>query len=249
MVTRPPSPTRVDSSISRTAKDLERRSDTAALLCLPLALAVCGEGKRAKPARSEAQPSEVQRNDQAAPEAVPSDATPEAERTPTDFWLLREFDWGDTKETVYESAEYTDGFLCYRHELREHCAFVKTRVDGEELLANFHFVDDRLWRADILTPELDEAQATEHLERVWKLLAAYVTRFQGEASAQAAFGDWKQLTPGQMHVTHRWLQPKQEIRVVIGRAAGETQGWFAAVRVVDPKWAMSEPQFVADAKK
>jgi hypothetical protein len=217
-----------------------RRSDTAVLLCLSFAFVVCGgEAKTEAPA---AEPAAAE----AAPAAL--DVTPEAERKPTDFWLFREFDWGDSKETVYESVEYTDGFLCYRHQLREHCAFVKTRVDGEELLANFRFVDGVLWRADILTPDLEEAQAADHLERVWKLLAAYVTRFQGEAPEQAAFGDWRAIAPGEMRVTHRWVRPEQEIRIVVGHSQGEKPGWFTAVRVVDPKWAAHEPQFVADAK-
>jgi hypothetical protein len=224
-----------------------RRTDTAMLLCLPFALVVCGGDPEPGASAPAPEPTAVEAG--AAADAAPAETPPPAaEARPTEFWLLREFDWGDTKETVYESVEYTDGFLCYRHKLREHCAFVKTRVDGEELLANFHFVDDVLWRADIVTPELDEVQAAEHLERVWKLLAAYVTRFQGEAPEQASFGDWKQLTPGQMRVTHRWVQPKQELRIVVGRGKGDAPGWFTAVRAVDPKWAPHEPQFVADAK-
>jgi hypothetical protein len=219
-----------------------RRPDTAVLL-LAFALIACGgdDKTEANAPGQEAAAAE-------APSAPAAAALAQAERKPTEFWLFKEFDWGDSKETVYESVDYTDGFLCYRHKLREHCAFVKTRVDGEDLLANFHFVDGVLWRADILTPDLDETQAAEHLERVWKLLTGYVTRFQGEAPEQAAFGDWKAIPPGQMRVTHRWVQPTQEIRIVVGHSQAENQGWFTAVRVVDPKWAMHEPAFVADPK-
>ena len=221
-----------------------RIADTALLPCLLLALAACS-GERSP----EGVPGAAPEATAAQPSAGEAPATPAAPAVPpTDVWLLREFDWGDSKEIVYESVDYTPGFICYRHKLREHCVFVKTRVDGEELLANFHFVDEKLWRADILTPDLDPAQAAEHLERVWKLLAAYVTRFQGEAPEQAALGDWKALGAGQMRVTHRWVQPKQEIRVVVGRSKEEAPRWFTAVRVVDPKWAHAEPAFGAEAK-
>lgn len=217
-----------------------RFADTALLPCLLLALVACSGEKTPDAAPAAA----------AEPSAAETAATPAAPPVPpTDSWLFREFDWGDTKEIVYESVDYTPGFICYRHKLRENCVFVKTRVDGEELLANFYFVDDKLYRADILTPDLDEAQATEHLERVWKLLAAYVTRMQGAASEQTEFGDWKALTPGQIRVTHRWVQPTQEIRVVVGRSQDDASGWFTAVRAVDPKWAHSEPAFGADTKK
>jgi hypothetical protein len=227
--------------------------DRVALLCLLCALAACGAERDPEPvtpapaAAEAAPPSEVA---DAAAEATPAPPPPDAPVVPpTDFWLFQEFDWGDSEEVVYESAEYTDGFLCYRHKLREHCAFVKTRVDGEELLARFHFVDDVLYRADILTPDLDEAQSKEHLERVWKILAGYTTRLQGEAPEQASFPDWTAFVPGDIRVTHRWVQPEQEIRIVVARAeGGGTPRWYTAMRVVDPKWAPHEPKFVADAK-
>jgi hypothetical protein len=158
----------------------------------------------------------------------------------TDRWLLEEFDWGDSKNVTYETVHYTDGFLCYRHRLREHCAFVKTLVDGEELLAKFQFVDDALWRIEILTPDLDASQAAPHLERVWNLLAAYVTRFQGEAAAQSAFPEWKSLAPGELRVTHHWKLPDQEVRVLVGRSPG-AEKWFTAARFTDPNWVKVEP--------
>jgi len=161
--------------------------------------------------------------------------------TLTDRWLLEEFDWGDSKNVTYETVQYIDGFLCYRHRLREHCAFVKTLVDGEELLAKFQFVDDALWRIEILTPDLDASQAAPHLERVWKLLAAYVTRFQGEASEQSPFPEWKSLAAGELRVTHHWKLPDQEIRILVGRSAGDVEKWFTSARFTDPKWVKVEP--------
>jgi hypothetical protein len=222
----------------------------AARFALLLALAGCGGEREAAPAPAARAPAEPVAAADAQPVGPPAPA-PDAANAPlpppTDFWLLREFDWGDSEDTVYESVDYTDGFLCYRHKLREHCAFVKTRVDGEELLANFHFAKKRLYRADILTPDLDVEQAQMHLERVWKLLVAYVTRFQGEAPEQAAFPDRTKLAPGEIRVTHHWSKPEQEIRIVVARAEDGSPRWYTAVRVVDPKWVAQEPVFVADA--
>jgi hypothetical protein len=156
-------------------------------------------------------------------------------------WLLAEFAWGDSKNLTYESVHYTDGFVCFRHKLREHCAFVKTRVDGEELLAKFLFADDKLWRIDILTPDLERSQAEPHLERVWKLLAAYVARFHGEAPEREPFPDWQALGPKEERVTHRWQLADQEIRIVVGRSPGTPEKWFTAARFIDPKWAKRTP--------
>lgn len=211
-----------------------KRFTAAAPFCIALALAACTAEPDAGAEQAPAAAREAQSAPGSAEPGAPTPAQPER-------WLLDEFDWGDSEEIVYESVQYTDGFLCYRHKLREFCAFVKTRVDGEELLAKFEFVDGRLWRIDVLTPDLNDAQASEHLERVWKLLAAYVTRFHGEAPEQAAFPPRESLAPGALHVTHRWKLADQEIRLVVGRGPGEPATWFTAARFVDPKWAKHEP--------
>lgn len=176
----------------------------------------------------------------------------EAGKAEPERWLLVEFDWGDSRKVVYETVHYTDGFVCYRHKLREHCAFVKTLVDGEELLANFEFVDDRLWRIDILTPDLDATVADPHLERVWRLLAAYVTRFYGEAPEQTPYPDRESLAVGELRVTHRWQLPDQEIQVLVGRSRDAAPKWFTAAHFIDPKWAKAkgalQPRQPAPAK-
>jgi hypothetical protein len=204
--------------------------------CIALALAACGAERESQP---QGAPPE------AAQPAAAQVATPQ-QVAPPERWLLSEFDWGDSEDTVYETVHYTDGFLCYRHEIAEHCAFVKTRVDGEELLAKFDFAGKRLRRIEVLTPDLDESQASQHLERVWKLLAAYVTRFKGEAPAQAAFPPRETLAPGALRVTHHWKLDDQEIRLVVGRSK-DGQKWFTGARFVDPERAGREPAFEPDA--
>jgi hypothetical protein len=208
---------------------------------LALLLAACAEEKTpaGNPAQGDAAAQAVPPGPVEEPQPAAATALA-AQPALTERWLLAEFDWGDSKNLVYESVHYTDGFLCYRHKLREHCAFVKTRVDGEELLAKFQFVDDGLWRIEILTPDLDPSQAAPHLERVWKLLAAYVTRFQGEAPEQAPFPAWQSLAAGELRVTHHWKLPGQEIRVLVGRSP-DAEKWFTAARFTDPKWAKVEP--------
>jgi len=207
-----------------------------------LGLAGCAEEKAAAghSAQSEVAAEAARPGPDAEP-GTPAAAAPAATPSRTESWLLEEFDWGDNRNITYETVHYTDGFLCYRHKLREHCAFVKALVDGEELLAKFQFVDDRLWRIEILTPDLDASQAAPHLERVWKLLAAYVTRFQGEAPEQSPFPEWKSLAAGELRVTHHWKLPDQEIRMLVGRSAGPGEKWFTAARFTDPKWVKVEP--------
>jgi hypothetical protein len=207
----------------------------AAALCVlvPLALGACGAQREEGP-RAEGETAQA-----AHPGASPQPAAKER-------WLLSEFDWGDSEDVVYETVRFTDGFLCLRHKTRKHCAFVKTRVDGEELLAKFEFVDKKLWRIDVLTPDLDAAQSDQHLERVWKLLAAYVTRFHGEAPEQQPFPPRDQLVAKQDFVTHRWKLPEQEIRIVVGRGR-KGEKWFTAARFTDPKWVKDEPVFAPAA--
>ena len=212
-----------------------RRAATG--LCTALALAACG-AEREEPSQPDAQAAQAKSEAAPAAETQPAPAPPTPDRSGR--WLLAEFDWGDSEEIVYETVRFTDGFLCYKHKLFEHCAFVKTKVDGEELLAKFLFVDGKLWRIDVLTPDLDAEQSDAHLERVWKLLAAYVTRFHGEAPERAPFPQRDALAPKQEIVTHRWELPEQEIRIVVGRAATEPK-WFTAARFIDPKWAKQEP--------
>ena len=219
-----------------------------AWLLVPLALAACG-AEREQPTPAELPAAQVEQlatpAEEVPLEAVPAveEATvPEATAAPAEpeRWLLTEFDWGDTEAIVYESIEYTDGFLCYEHKMREHCAFVKTLVDGEELLAKFEFVEGVLWRIEVLTPDLEAAQADLHLERIWKLLVGYVTRFYGEAPEQAEFPKRETLAPKAEVVTRRWELPEQEIRIVVGRAA-KGEKWFTAARFTDPKWAKQAP--------
>lgn len=218
------------------------------LVCAGLLLA-CSQQEPKAPAPSAApsEPTAAAGEVEAAHDAgvadQPAAATPKLDT----LWVFREFDWSDSESTVYESVEYTDGFLCYRHKFFPHCAFVKTKIDGEELLAKFQFLGNRLTHALVLTPDLDSEQASQHLERVWKLLAAYTTRFQGEAQEQAAFPDWQAMAPGEQRVTHHWKLPNQEIRIVVGRQPGDTPLWLIALRVVDPQHAAEEPAFVATA--
>jgi hypothetical protein len=209
----------------------------AAGLSISLALAACGAEREAPAPEPPAAQVEAPAPEKAQPGAAVPMATVVA--APAERWLLAEFAWGDSEEVVYESVEYTDGFLCYEHKLFEHCAFVKTKVDGEELLAKFAFVDGRLWRIEVLTPELDASQADAHLERVWKLLVGYVTRFYGEAPEQQPLPARAALAPKAEVVTRRWTLPDQEIRIVVGRAEGEK--WFASARFTDPKWADRAP--------
>jgi hypothetical protein len=210
-------------------------------LFVPLALAACG-AEPETPAESSQPAAQAEPADPPAEEAAPAPdpAAATLSEPEPDRWLLTEFDWGDSEEIVYESVNYTDGFLCYKHKLRKHCAFVKTKVDGEELLAKFDFVDGVLWRIEVLTPNLDPSQADPHLERIWKLLVDYVTRFQGEAPEQQDFPQRESLRPGQEVVTRRWQLPDQEIRIVVGRAAAG-QKWFTSARFIDPKWAKESP--------
>lgn len=225
-------------------------------LFVPLALVACG-AEREEPTPAEPPAAQVEQSATPAEEAPLEEVPLEEEATaaeataapiPTvtvapaepERWLLTEFDWGDTEAIVYESIEYTDGFLCYEHKLREHCAFVKTLVDGEELLAKFEFVEGVLWRIEVLTPDLEASQADPHLERIWKLLVGYVTRFYGEAPEQAEFPKRETLQPSAEVVTRRWELPEQEIRIVVGRAA-KGEKWFTAARFTDPKWAKQAP--------
>jgi len=220
-----------------------------AVASLALALAACNAQREESPkseAPAQGPGAEAQ---QAPPTAAPEAAAPETPpfepQTPSapqkdEKWRLSEFDWGDSPDTVAETVRYTDGFLCYTHKLFERCAFVKTKIDGEELLAQFSFVDGKLWRIDVLTPDLDAAQADSHLERVWKLLAAWVTRFHGEATEQQPFPQRVALAPKQEVVTHRWRLPDQEIRILVGRSPEDAK-WFTAARVVDPAWSKEDP--------
>jgi hypothetical protein len=208
------------------------KRSTCAALCVWLALACSGEESAPEPAQG-APPGE--------PAAAPAPSGGSAQQDAR--FILEEFDWGDSEDTVYETVEYTDGFLCYRHRFFEHCAFVKAKVDGEELLAKFEFPEKRLALAQVLTPDLDENQAALHLERVWRLLAAHASRFFGEAPERTGFPDRHALAPGEQRVTHLWKLPDQELRLVIGRRDGESPLWFTALRSVDPKRAASEPAF------
>jgi hypothetical protein len=221
-----------------------------AVASLALALVAC-DAQREQSPKSEAPSPEAAAEappEQTPPAASPDAATPaqpDAAQTPAapqqdEKWRLSEFDWGDSPDTVAETIHFTDGFLCYTHKLFERCAFVKTKIDGEELLAQFSFVDGKLWRIDVQTPDLDAGQADAHLERVWKLLAAWVTRFKGEASEQQPFPQRDSLTAKQEVVTHRWKLPEQEIRIVV--AGGPEDGkWFTSARFVDPAWAKQDP--------
>jgi hypothetical protein len=214
----------------------------AAGLFAALALAACGAEREAETAAA------PQAQEQPAPEAAPTpQAAPipvanvaPAAPAPQERWLLKEFDWGDSEDVVYESVEYTDGFLCYEHKFKKHCAFVKTKVDGEELLAKFEFVDGRLWRIEVLTPDLDAAQADLHLERIWKLLVGYVTRFYGEAPEQVAFPPRDTVAPKAEVVTRHWERPEQDIRIVVGRVPTGDK-WFTSARFTDPKWVKQAP--------
>ena len=224
-----------------------------AVASLALALTACNAQREESPKSetpapepvAEAQPQPEQTPpavapDEAAPETPAAAQTPPATPQKDEKWRLSEFDWGDSPDTVTETLRFTDGFLCYEHKLFEHCAFVKTKIDGEELLAQFSFVDGKLWRIDVATPDLDATQSDAHLERVWKLLAAWVTRFKGEAPEQQPFPQRDALAPKQEVVTHRWRLPDQEIRIVV--AGGPEDGkWFTAARFVDPAWSKQDP--------
>jgi hypothetical protein len=219
-----------------------------AVASLALALAACDAQREESPKSEAPAPEPTAEAPQTPPASAPeaaNPAPPTATETPAppqkdDRWRLSEFDWGDSPDTVAETVRYTDGFLCYTHKLFERCAFVKTKIDGEELLAQFSFVDGKLWRIDILTPDLDAEQADAHLERVWNLLAAWVTRFQGEAPEKQPFPQRAELAPKQEVVTHRWSLPDKEIRLLVGRAP-EDGKWFTAARFVDPAWAKQDP--------
>jgi hypothetical protein len=140
--------------------------------------------------------------------AVEGAATP-------DYWLLTEFDWGDDPETVKDSLTIAPGWFCVR--VKDKCRFVKVKVDGEDLLAHFHYVALRLDRVTILTPDLDRAQAEDHMKRVWETLSGYVGRFKGEADVARSYPALDALPADAPAPTHYWMTPDMQIRIELGR--------------------------------
>jgi hypothetical protein len=134
-----------------------------------------------------------------------------------DYWLLTEFDWGDAPEIVEDSVTVAPGWLCMR--LKDKCRFVKVVVDGEELLARFHYVGRRLDRITFLTPDLDRGQAEEHMGRVWRTLSGYVERFKGKADVARSYPVLESVSEETPTPTHYWMRPDMQIRIEVGRNA------------------------------
>lgn len=147
-----------------------------------------------------------------------------------DPWVLQEFDWGDSRELVDESVRYSLPFTC--NALAGRCALPVVEIDGEDLLVRFAFYQG-LYRIRILTPDLTRDVADVHAERVWKLLADYVTRHKGEPEkASAELPAFDAVSEGETHVTHRWKLDDQEIRLGLGRR--DDGQIYVAATFVDP---------------
>ena len=140
----------------------------------------------------------------------------DAESARASYWVLTEFDWGDDAEVVWESVDFDPVFEC-RQRSRKGCSLVRVSVDGELLLARFHFDEGTLFQAEVLTPDLETAQAEQHLERVWKLLADYVTHHRGAPVAATELPELDSLSFGPPIQTHLWRAADLEARLRIGR--------------------------------
>jgi hypothetical protein len=171
----------------------------------------------------------------ASPGALVQDGTPESTHHPDpgSYWLLTEFDWGDDREVVYESTRFDPFYACHR---KSHgiCALTQVDVNGEELLAQFHFnAQDRLFQVVFLTPDLDRQQADRHLARVWRELADYVTRHKGEPESEAGLPDLDSLEFGPPKQTHLWRAPGLDVRLMVGRR--DTDLFYVGAFFSDPR--------------
>ncbi|MGH0032270.1 MAG: hypothetical protein ACQGVC_20960 [Myxococcota bacterium] len=169
----------------------------------------------------------------AAPEATPEPLPEFAENG--SYWLLSEFDWGDEREVVYESTQFDPWYEC-RKKFDGICALTRVDVDGEELLAHFHFLGpgakDGLFQMVFLTPDLDPAQADAHLARVWELLAGYANAHLGEPAEAGEMPDRDGLAFGPPRVTHVWRDPRMVGRLAVGRR--DTDLFYVALSFNDP---------------
>jgi len=213
-------------------------------------LVACGDAEPAPDATVPAEPA-AQAPDAAEPDAAASaaeapsgeaasqadpvqDGTPESTHHPDpgSYWLLTEFDWGDEREVVYESTRFDPFYSCHR---KSHgiCALTQVNVNGEILLAQFHFnAQDRLFQMVFLTPDLDRQQAEQHLARVWQELAAYVTRHEGEPESASELPALDSLEFGAPKLTRLWRAPGLDVRLMVGRR--DTDVFYVGVYFSDP---------------
>lgn len=147
-----------------------------------------------------------------------------------DYWLLTEFDWGDDPEVVYDSLEVAPGFICYDAGA-EACKFVRVVVDGEQLLADFDYRDDRLWQVRFETPGLTLQQAREHLGRVLGRLSGYVGRLRGPPVLASPAPPLPSIAEKTSVPVGFWKLPDMEIRIEVERRGGK---FFARACFYDP---------------
>jgi hypothetical protein len=144
-------------------------------------------------------------------------------------WLLSEFDWGDSRDLVEESVGVTQGMQCQR--VGSECAIVTAFVDDQRLLVKFAYRGPHLHRIRLRTPALPGGH-DEDLERVWKLLVAWVTRYEGAPKrTEKALPPLYELVPGGYHETHEWQGSGAVVHVGVGR---EGDAWFVAATFVEP---------------
>jgi hypothetical protein len=149
-------------------------------------------------------------------------------------WFLSEFDWGDSRPLVDESARVAPAFRCAM--LANRCAAVSADVDGEELAVRFAYYKG-LYRIRVGTPPLPGD--SRHLPRLWQHLVDFLTREKGPPESAKAFpdlGDVRLMSPV---VTHLWRLPDQEIRIVVDR---EKARYRVAAIFMDPVRAAERKQ-------
>lgn len=152
-----------------------------------------------------------------APDPAADAAEPKAARDDlTHYWLLEEFDWGDDEEVVAESVLFDPHFECKSTHIQR-CVLVSTVIDRERLLARFHHHQGELWQVVVLTPDLNQVQAGQHLRRVWQIMVDYVTRMRGEPMIAAPLPELTSLEFGPPQLTHFWSLDDLEVRVRVGR--------------------------------
>lgn len=166
------------------------------------------------------------------------------------YWLLSEFDWGDEREVVFESTQFDPWYTCHQNKkFQGICALAQVDVEGELLMARFHFDGPGLFEMAFLTPDLDPDQARKHLPRVWKGLADYATLHLGEPVSASEMPDLDTLAVGELPVeTHLWQAAGVDARLMVGRSAEDR--FFTVLYFFDPeKRALHEQRLAEPPEK